>query len=263
MGKFITNFATTAELATASAKTDGSFGRPHVSLTKDDSQVHFFGDPCKSEIVKTTYELVDLGLPSGLKWANKNIGALSVTDYGQYFQWGDIQGFTADQVSGTCKSKTFNWANYKYSNNGGSSASDMTKYQGTGSGKDGLVTLESSDDAATINAGGSFRMPTETEFNELLNTSNCTKAWTTNYNGNGINGYLFTSVRNSNTLFFPAAGFCNGSSVYGAGSNGGYWSSSLYASNVISGMRLFFYSGYCRMNDDGRYSGCSVRGVVG
>lgn len=257
MGKFITNFDTTAELATFSATTD--FGRPHVSLTKDDSQVHFFRDPCKSEIVKTTYELVDLGLPSGVKWANKNIGALTITDYGQYFQWGDIEGFTADQVSGTCKSKAFSWADYKYSNNGGSSASDMTKYNST----DGKTVLESSDDAAVANMGDSWRMPTETEFNELLNTSNCTKTWTTNYNGSGINGYLFTSVRNSNTLFFPAAGNCRSGGMFSVGSYGSYWSSSLNTSSVINGRGLLFGSGIIHMSDYDRRNGYPVRGVVG
>jgi len=53
--------------------------------------------------------LVDLGLPSGLKWVNKNIGATGITDYGQYFAWGEVQGFTADQVTGSCHSKAFSW----------------------------------------------------------------------------------------------------------------------------------------------------------
>ena len=69
MTKFITKFNTTAELATFSAATD--FGKPHVSLTKDDSKVHYFGDPYNK------HDFVDLGLPSGLKWATCNIGASS------------------------------------------------------------------------------------------------------------------------------------------------------------------------------------------
>ena len=217
-------------------------------------------DPCASEKVKTTYELVDLGLPSGTMWANKNIGALTVTDYGQKFQWGDIQGFTNDQVSGTCHSKAFSWADYKYSNNGGSSSSDMTKYNSN----DGLVTLEASDDAAVSNMGGSWRMPTETDFNELLNTSNCTKAWTTNYNGTGINGYLFTSKTNGNTLFFPAAGNCGNGSVNSVGIYGSYWSSSLgTSSHKTDGRYLLFSSLDCLMGNYYRRNGLSVRGVFG
>jgi hypothetical protein len=205
--------------------------------------------------VKTTYELVDLGLPSGVKWANKNIGAESITDYGQKFSWGGVNGYTADQVSGECHSKAYSWADYELGN-GGSSASDMTKYNST----DGLSTLTSVDDAAYVNMGDSWRMPTETNFNELLNTSNCTKEWTT---VDGVNGYLFTSVRNSNTLFFPAAGICGDGSVLNVGSNGSYWSSSLDTSNVINGRFLNFDSGFCSMDYYFRYRGFAVRGVVG
>ena len=256
MGKFISNFDTTAELASFSATT--GFEEPHVSLTKDTLEVHFFKDPCKSEIVKTTYELIDLGLPSGTLWANKNIGASSETDSGQYFQWGDINGFTAGQVTGTCKSKSFDWANYKYSDG---TESGTTKYQGTGEGKDGLVTLEAVDDAAIINMHGNWRMPTEAEFTELLNGT--TNAWVTDYQGSGVNGRLFTSKANGKTLFFPAAGSCNGRSVDNVGSSGSYWSSSLGTSNVIGGRRLGFRSGGCNIYYDYRCYGFSVRGVVG
>lgn len=262
MGKFITNFETASQLATASAMTDGSFLMPHVSLTTNDGNVYFFDDPCKSEIVKTTYEMVDLGLPSGIKWANKNIGAIGVTDYGQYFQWGDVEGFTGVQVTGSCHSKTFNWANYKYSNNGDGTAADMTKYQGTGEGLDGLSVLEAVDDAAVANMGGSWHMPTEANFNEILNTANCTKAWTTDYNGSGINGYLFTSTNNGNTLFFPAAGYCSFGSLNSAGSYGNYWSAAM-DSSVVQGRGLSFSSGSCVMNYTFRFFGLAVRGVVG
>ena len=258
MGKFISNFDTTAELASFSATT--GFEEPHVSLTKDTLEVHFFKDPCKSEIVKTTYELIDLGLPSGTLWANKNIGAATETDSGQYFQWGDIYGFTAGQVTGTCQSKSFDWANYKYCNGSGVE-SGMTKYQGTGEGKDGLVTLEAVDDAAIINMHGNWRMPTEAEFTELLNGT--TNAWVTDYNSSGVNGRLFTSKANGKTLFFPAAGSCNGRSVDNVGRHGLYWSSSLNTSNVFSGRSLYSDSGGCYVGNNDRYGGFSVRGVVG
>ena len=195
MGKFISNFETTAELATFSATTE--FGRPHVSLTKDNSEIHFFKDPCSSEKVKTTYEWVEIG---GVKWATKNVGALTVTDYGQYFSWGGVNGFTADQVSGTCHSKEFSWTDYELGN-GGSSAADMTKYNST----DGKTVLESSDDAATVNMGSGWRMPTEADFNAL--TAATTNAWVTNYGGSGVAGRLFTDKTDSSkVLFFPAAG---------------------------------------------------------
>ena len=80
MEKFITNFDTTAELAAFSATTD--FGRPHVPLTEDDSKVHYFEDTYNG------HQYVDLGLPSGTKWATMNVGASSETDYGNYYQYG-------------------------------------------------------------------------------------------------------------------------------------------------------------------------------
>ena len=252
MGKFISNFETTAELATFSATTE--FGRPHVSLTKDNSEIHFFKDPCSSEKVKTTYEWVEIG---GVKWATKNVGALTVTDYGQYFSWGGVNGFTADQVSGSCHSKAFSWTDYELGN-GGSSAADMTKYNST----DGKTVLESSDDAATVNMGSGWRIPTEGDFNALSAATNNT--WVTNYGGSGVAGRLFTDKTDSSkVLFFPAAGLCSNGSVYVVGSSGYYWSSALYTSPVINGRYLNFSSGDCYMSDSNRCSGFSVRGVVG
>ena len=87
MTEFITKFDTTDELASFSATTD--FGRPHVSLTKDDSKVHYFGDPYNG------HQYVEIG---GLKWATMNIGASQPSDYGLYFAWGETQGYTAEQV---------------------------------------------------------------------------------------------------------------------------------------------------------------------
>ena len=182
MGRWISNFNTTAELTTFSGTT--AFSQPHVSLTKDDGKVHFF-DPCKSIIVNTTYDWVEIG---GVKWATKNVGALTVTDYGQYFQWGDTQGFTADQVNGTCHSKTFDWANYKYSDNG---TTAMTKYNST----DGKTVLDLSDDAARANMGGLWRMPTTDEYAALGAAT--TSASTSDYQGSGIAGLVLTDKTDS------------------------------------------------------------------
>ena len=243
-------------LSTTPTLMGGGVILPNVSFCEDTKDVHYnpYVDPCSSEKVKTTYEWVEIG---GVKWATKNVGALTVTDYGQYFSWGGVNGFTADQVSGTCHSKAFSWTNYELGN-GGSSAADMTKYNST----DGKTVLESSDDAATVNMGSGWRMPTETEFNALSAATNNT--WVTNYEGSGVAGRLFTDKTDSSkVLFFPAAGYCNNGSVRNVGSNGNYWSSSLYASGVILGRYLFFGSGHCLMDSNGRCLGFSVRGVVG
>lgn len=246
MGNFITNFGTTAELAAFSATTE--FGRPHVSLTKDDSKVHYFEDPYKG------HQYVEIG---GLKWATMNIGASQPSDYGLYFAWGDTQGYTAEQVGSGEGQKYFGWADYKYGN-GTSEPGDtgMTKYNSN----DGLTTLEAVDDAAVANWGGSWRMPTTAEFQALgaaVNTE-----WT---QVNNVYGVLCTDkIDNSKTLFFPAAGSCGGGSVEDVGVYCDYWSSSWVVNNWQYAYGLDF--GIDEISWDTflvRYFGFSVRPVVG
>ena len=105
------------------------------------------------------YEYVDLGLPSGLKWATMNVGATNEADYGSYFQWGDIE----DKSNSDCS-----WENYKYCNG---TYKTLTKYCTNSSygTEDNKTTLEPEDDAATQIMGGDWRMPTTDEFQELYN----------------------------------------------------------------------------------------------
>lgn len=199
--------------------------------------------------IETSYKYaVDLGLPSGTLWATMNVGANSPTDYGLYFAWGETQGY-AD-----ASTKAFNWSDYKFNPSG--DGSTMSKYNAT----DGKTVLDIEDDAVAANWGGSWHMPTEAQFQELLNTANCTNAWTT---VDGVNGRLFTSVTNGNTLFIPAAGNAYNGSMYGVGFDGYVWSSSLYSSNVSGGRFLYFGSNNVSVVDDDRCCGWSVRGVVG
>ena len=246
MGKFITNFDTTAELIAFSATTD--FGRPHVSLTKDDSKIHYFEDPYKG------HQYVEIG---GLKWATMNIGASQPSDYGLYFAWGDTQGYTAEQVGSGEGQKYFGWADYKYGNGTSSpGATGMTKYNAT----DGKTVLEAVDDAAVANWGGSWRMPTTAEFQALGAAVNT--AWT---QVNNVYGILCTDKTDSSkTLFFPAAGYCSDGSVGYVGNDGDYWSSSLSTNDGQSACGLYFYSddAYWDGNDN-RYYGFAVRPVVG
>lgn len=253
MGRWVSNFNTTAELQAFSGTT--AFSQPHVSLTKDDGKVHFF-DPCKSIIVNTTYDWVEIG---GVKWATKNVGALTVTDYGQYFQWGDTQGFTADQVSGNCHSKTFDWVNYKYCSGAGTSSSAMTKYNST----DSKTVLDLSDDAARANMGGSWRMPTTDEYAALGAAVN--SAWTADYQGSGVSGLVLTDKTDSSkVLFFPAAGNCLNGSVFYVGRFGYYWSSSVSSSGVQYAYNFYFDSSLVVWRGNGyRYNGFAVRGVLG
>ena len=192
------------------------------------------------------HEYVDLGLPSGTLWATCNIGATNPEDYGDYFAWGE-----------TTTKSDYDWDTYQYCNG---SYNTMTKYctnadYGNNGFVDNQTTLFPEDDAATANWGSGWRMPTKEEWQELYN--NTTVIWTTQ---NGVNGRLFTAS-NGNSLFLPAAGYRNGSSLYYAVSSGYYWSSSLYTGYPSSAWYFGFSSVNYNVNYDYRYYGFTVRPV--
>ena len=232
---------------------------PNVSVCTTEGDVHYnpYVDPCASEKVKTTYEWVEIG---GIKWATKNVGAKTITDFGQKFSWGGVNGYTNDQVSGSCHSKAFSWADYEYGNGTSSpSATGMSKYNAT----DGKTVLDAEDDAATVNMGSGWRMPTTAEF-QALGTAT-TSAWTADYEGSGVAGLVLTSKADTSIkLFFPAAGQCSDGSVNSVGGMGRYWSRSLYAPSRQYAYCVYFISSLVRWsNGFDRYYGYSVRGVVG
>jgi hypothetical protein len=200
------------------------------------------------------YGYVDLGLPSGTKWATCNVGADSPIGYGDYFAWGET----------TVKSN-YSWNTYSWCNG---SSSTLTKYcndseYGYNGFTDYLNILYASDDAATANWGSGWRMPTKEEFEELIN--NCTYTWTIE---NGVTGFLFKGP-NRNSIFLPAAGCREGSDVGSVGSNGYYWSSSLYLgtgtlySSNPNYARCLYLLGDPYMGINYRYYGYSVRPVCG
>lgn len=196
----------------------------------------------------TSYPYVDLKLPSGTKWATMNIGAEKETDYGLYFAWGETQGY-----SGITDEKKFNWNDYKFG-----TSLNLTKYNST----DGLTTLEPSDDAATVNWGGKWKMPTLEQINELLDESNCTCEWVENYNDSKINGVLLISIRNGKKLFIPAAGSCYGSSFFHTGKGFDIWSCDLSSYGNDVAQTFFGQSGGAFGHGDGyRYIGYPVRPV--
>ncbi len=196
--------------------------------------------------VASPYTAVDLGLPSGTKWANMNVGATTETDYGDYFAWGEVAPKT-----------NYSWSTYTW----GTAYNALTKYNndsfyGT---VDNKTSLDPEDDAAHVNMGGTWRMPTAAEFQELID--NTTHEWVTNYKGSGVNGFTFTG--NGNTIFLPAAGDRDDTDLNGQGGYGRYWSSSLGENYPISGQHLYFYNlgfVYVSSNCD-RYRGVSVRTV--
>lgn len=193
--------------------------------------------------VEKTYEYVDLGLPSGILWAKCNIGADTETDAGLYFQWGDTQGYTADQVG---VDKIFDWDNYTFG-----TRDNLTKYNST----DGLTTLQPEDDAAYANMGEDWSVPTEVQYLELK--ENTTNTWVDNYNNTGVSGRLFAGT-NGNTLFLPAVGAASSNVVYGISLYGLYWSANCIDN---SGSDFGFSNSDIYFNNNPRCSGYSIRGV--
>ena len=180
-------------------------------------------------------EAVDLGL--SVKWATFNIGANAPEDYGDYYAWGETE-----------TKSTYDWSNYFDTTDGGNT---FTKYNNNG----GKTTLELSDDVAHVKWGGSWRMPTLAEQQELIN--NCIWTWTTQ---NGKNGYKFTGY-NGNSIFLPTAGFRHDTNLSYAGSSGYYWSSSLYSSYSDDAYGLHFLSSLMQWGHYRRYYGQGVRPV--
>ena len=218
---------------------------PNVSIC-DDEPTHVHYNPAQ---VGPTYEAVDLGLPSGKKWAKCNIGAETETDYGDYFMWGS----TAPDTDNTC-----NWAHAPFNN--GSSSFDSAYFNAHKSEwLDGDV-LKPEYDAAHVIMGGDWRMPTKDDFEELLEGT--TNEWVENYKDSGVNGILFTSTSNGNTMFIPAAGYRDGSSFYYQGSGGNVWSSLLNTHNPYDAYGLYIFSHSYSVNSEYHYFGFPVRGVL-
>ena len=191
---------------------------------------------------------VDLGLPSGKLWAKCNLGANSEEESGLYFQWGDTQGYTKEQIG---SAKTFDWNSYKWSVDG--SDSNFSKYNST----DGKTVLDLEDDAVYAELGGNWKIPTHEDWQELYN--NTEQQWILI---NGVIGYKCTAS-NGNYIFLPAAGYCSDSSLLSEGLSGHVWSSSLLSVESPRAFICRFYSGGLNPDYNGhRYYGFSVRGVT-
>ena len=157
--------------------------------------------------IESGHEYVDLGLPSGTLWATMNVGATEPEEYGWFFAWGE-----------TGPKGTYSVENYKLAEVDEEGAL-ITKYNDT----DGKTTLDPEDDAATVNWGGRWRMPTSAEWTELR--ENCTWTWTTR---NNVCGYEVKGTNgSSNSIFIPATGYRLDGMRFEEGSVGYYWSSSI------------------------------------
>ena len=186
----------------------------------------FFMRPSESDTTRydNGHGYVDLGLPSGLKWATCNVGASSPEDYGDYYAWGDLKPMT-DQYHGTPCREEIN------------------------------ISGNPSYDVARAKLGGNWRMPTKSEFKELID--NCTWEWTTK---GDHNGYKVTGP-NGNSIFLPAAGYRSGTIALDEESRGLYWSATSNEGDELLTFRLNFDSGSQSMIGTYRYRGLSVRPV--
>lgn len=193
------------------------------------------------------HEYVDLGLPSGLKWATCNLGATNPEDYGKYYAWGETTAygeapsaypsnyFKDPNIEYTSQSiKTvYDWAHYKYMTVGETEDGYCTKYTYPDNRTsncwynaskrfigDKKTVLEPGDDAAHVNWGGTWRMPTMDELKELK--EQCT--WK-HEQLNGVDGYIVVGP-NGNSIFLPFSGYRGGENILYI-DKGFYWSSSL------------------------------------
>ena len=221
---------------------------------------------------------VDIGLFVGgassgtpLLWAEMNVGAETETDTGLYFAWGDVIGRSGAASSSfiAADGYSFNWVNYTHAKE---EKKKLTKYcnnseYGNDSFTDGLMTLESADDAATANWGGNWRMPTDAELSALVATkSNTNYSWVlkSNYNGSGASGYLITYKTNGNSIFLPATGYRQLKDVYPAKFGSGYyWSSTLYSDDPSFAWYISFSNsgGVNMLHEYPRFHGFPVRPV--
>ena len=177
---------------------------------------------------------VDLALPSGLLWCEHNVGASTPYEHGLYFSWGNVEG---------------------HAEGSGYDFSDAVYAETPGAALTGNVPVNGTYDLVRHNMGAPCRLPTVGEFQEL--NSNCTSEWT---DEDGVAGRRFTSRINGNSIFFPASGYYNGTTLYYRGSYGSYWSSS-YGS-AASAYYLYFNSSYVDpANSNYRRLGFSARAV--
>ncbi len=183
----------------------------------------------------STPQAVDLGLPSGTKWASFNVGATKPEEYGGYYAWGETE-----------EKEVYDESTYKYYKNG--------KYVNIGSDISGTEY-----DVAHVKWGGNWCMPTLEDIKEL--NDNCTREWTTL---NGVNGKKFISKNNGNSIFLPAAGaYWSGAlGLKYAGGNGYYWSSTHLPDESVGAWYHLFKSDYVTFYSNDLSSGLSVRPVI-
>ena len=193
------------------------------------------------------YDYVDLGLPSCTLWANRNVGAKNDTDFGLYFACGETKGYTKTNVTKGVKS--FNWLDYQFGN-----IKNISKYNKV----DSLTVLLPEDDAASVNMGDEWCIPTVEQLEELITYTK--REW---LNNNGVTGIKFSSNKNDNYIFIPCSGEITDGSIYFENSKGFILSSNFNNNNETGVYCLRLSQNGCDILDNhGRCIGVSVRGVI-
>ncbi|MBR5061197.1 MAG: hypothetical protein IKX24_03545 [Prevotella sp.] len=182
----------------------------------------------------STPQAIDLGLPSGTKWASCNVGATKPEEYGGYYAWGETE-----------EKEVYNWSTYIHCDGSSSTCHDL-----------GSDISGTEYDVAHVKWGGDWVMPTLDDIKELRD--NCISEWTT---VNGVNGRKFTGP-NGNSIFLPAAGYRWNGDLDDAAGGGYYWSSTQDPSTSYLACFLGFYSGDAKWYRRSRDCGQSVRPVV-
>ncbi|MBR4593327.1 MAG: Ig-like domain-containing protein [Bacteroidaceae bacterium] len=251
-----TSVATVDEKGVVSAVSEGD-----AAITAS-----FNGKTSTCNVTVINYDYVDLGL--SVKWATFNVGATAPEEFGDYFAWGETEpyylaGYANENPQTHWKqgySDGYKWTTYKYCNN---DENKLTKYcsqyeYGNNGFTDALTVLDPEDDAAHVNWGGNWRMPTKAEFEELL-----TYCYFELITKNGVKGWKVTSRYNSSRyIFLPLAGCRNTNGLGFVGTYGCYWSSSLKTDNPDYAWYLFCEPEFYQYTSlDYRFNGISVRPV--
>lgn len=241
--KFVAPVATQT-LSSASVMVKNQYGIPFGGTTTLTAKVYNI-----NKTIDVNHEYVDLGL--GVMWAKTNLGATIETGYGNFYYWAGTSGHS------TTDTYTFIQAEAPYY-----SGSAYTKYTTAN------VNLEASDDAATQSRGTAWRMPTKEEFDNLINGSNTTCEWKSDYQNTGIAGYLITSKKEgytSNKIFLPASGKKISSTTAGTATDqntfGNYWLSTLSSTTTAGYCFAFGFGEAIHSNNIDRSTGMTIRPV--
>lgn len=241
MGKFITKIETTAKYNNIK----NNLILPNVSLISESNEIQ--STPYHNE---SWHDYVEI---AGIKWAKMNLGANNITDGGLYFQWGDTQGYTINQIGNGTGQKLFTDETYKYvtsvwNEDWGDYEPTMTKYTSTNdnSNADDLITLELSDDGAYNMWGGNWRIPSIEDFQTLYEATY--HFWISNCNNTGIDGVLFVSKSDINKqLFLPNVGYISDDTIE---YNLYYWTNHVFVNcgNLLA--QVFRYYDEFDISDD-------------